>query len=134
MNTLFHDLIMQEKVVIYLDDILVFTEDLAEHRIVVKQVLKILKENKLYLKPAKCEMEKEEIKYLGMIIRHGKVKMNPKKIMAVAQWPEPKNKKELQKFLGFANFYRWFIKGFSGVVKPLTILTGKETWKWRSEQ
>jgi hypothetical protein len=79
-------------------------------------------------------MEKKEIKYLGMIIGHGKVKMDPKKITAVAQWPEPKNKKELQKFLGFANFYHQFIKGFSGVVEPLTILTGKETWKWESEQ
>ena len=76
MNTLFHDLIQQGKVVIYLDDILIFTKDNTEHCIIVKEVLKILRQNKLYLKPAKCEMEKDEIKNLGMIIGHGKVRMD----------------------------------------------------------
>ena len=63
MNTLFHDLIQQGKVVIYLDDILIFTKDIAKHCIIIKEVLKIFRQNKLYLKLVKCEMEKSEIKY-----------------------------------------------------------------------
>ena len=96
MNTLFHNLIQQGKVVIYLDDILIFTKDITEHRIIVKEVLKILRQNKLYLKLAKCEMEKDEIKYLGMIIGHGKVQMDPIKVDTVRNWKEPRTKKELK--------------------------------------
>ena len=134
MNTLFHNLIQQGKVVIYLDDILIFTKDITEHCIIVKEVLKILRQNKLYLKPAKCKMEKDEIKCLGMIIRHGKVRMDPIKVDTVRNWKELRTKKELQMFLGYANFYRCFIKGFSGVVKPLTKLTGNKPWKWGKER
>ena len=134
MNTLFHDLIQQGKVVIYLDDILIFTKDIMEHCIIVKEVLKILQENKLYLKLAKCEMEKDEIKYLGMIIGQGKVRMDPLKVDMVRNWKKPRTKKELQMFLGYANFYQHFIKGFSGEVKPLTKLTGHKPWKWEEEQ
>ena len=79
-------------------------------------------------------MEKDEIKYLGMIIRHGKVRMDPIKVDTVRNWKEPRTKKELQMFLGYANFYQCFIKGFSGIVKPLTRLTGNEPWKWGEEQ
>jgi len=128
------DLIARGKVAVYLDDILIFTKDLLEHRKIVKEVLKILQENKLYLKPAKCEFEKEEMKYLGMIIGKGQVRMDPAKVAAIAGWPIPKNKKEIQQFLGFANYYRRFIKDFSGITKPLTSLTGKEQWAWNPEQ
>ena len=86
------------------------------------------------MKAEQCKFEKKEIKFLGMIIRYGKMCMDPEKIKAVAEWPEPKNKKQLQKFLGFANFYWQFIKSYSGVVKPLTKLTGNEEWKWGKEQ
>ena len=86
------------------------------------------------MKAEKCEFEKEEIKGLGMIIGYGKICMDLEKIKAVAEWPEPKNKKQLQKFLGFNNFYWRFIKSYSGVAKPLTKLTGNEEWKWGKEQ
>ena len=101
MNTLFHDLIQQGRVVIYFDDIIIFTKDITKHRIVVKEVLKILRQNKLYFKLVKCEMEKDEIKYLGMIIGHGKVRMDPIKVDTVRNWKEPRTKKELQMFLGY---------------------------------
>ena len=133
MNTLVHDLIMQRKVVIYRDDILIFTEDLTEHCIIIEQVLDILRINKLYLKQTKCEIEKSKIKYLGMILGHGKVRIDPNKVNMVAEWPIPKTKKEVQKFLGFTNFYCHFTKEFSGVVKPITKLTGNELWKWGTE-
>ena len=60
--------------------------------------------------------------------------MDPKKVEAITKWLNPKNKKELQQFLGFANFYHWFIEGYSKVVKPLTKLTGNKMWKWNKEQ
>jgi Reverse transcriptase (RNA-dependent DNA polymerase) len=134
MNHLLGDLIAKGKVAVYLDDILIFTKDLLEHREIVKEVLQILRENKLYLKPAKCEFEKEEMKYLGMIIGKGQVRMDPAKVAAIANWPTPKNKKEVQKFLGFTNYYRHFIKDFSKIAKPLTSLTGNEQWVWNPNQ
>ena len=134
MNHLFHDLIMKGKVVIYLDDILIFSKNIDEHRQITRQVLQILRENKLLLKPQKCKFEMRETKYLGMIIGNGQIRMDPKKVEAINKWSNPKNKKELQQFLGFANFYRRFIEGYSKVVKPLTKLTGNEIWKWNKEQ
>jgi hypothetical protein len=105
MNNIFHDLIQKGKVIVYLDDILIFSKDLNEHREITKQVLQILRNNNLYLKPQKCTFEQEEIKYLGMIIGNGVVKMDPKKVAAVAEWPTPQSKTELQQFLRFANYY-----------------------------
>ena len=89
MNHLFHDLIMEGKVVIYLDDILIYTKTLVEHRQITCWVLQILWENKLYLKPEKCKFEVEETKFLGMIIRHSKVKMDPKKVETIQHWLTP---------------------------------------------
>jgi hypothetical protein len=74
------------------------------------------------------------MKYLGMIIGHGKVCMDPTKVSVIVEWPTLKNKKEVQQFLGFANYYWRFIIGFSKVVKPLTSLTGKDQWHWKPEQ
>ena len=105
MNHLFHDLIMSGKVVIYLNDILIFSKDINEHRQITRQVLLILRENKLSLKPEKCEFETQETKYLGMIIGNGQIRMDPNKVNTIETWQSPKNKKELQQFLGFANFY-----------------------------
>jgi UTP-glucose-1-phosphate uridylyltransferase len=105
MNNILQDLINEGKVIVYLDDILIFTEDLEEHQAIVKQVLQTLQDNQLYLKPQKCEFEHTEIEYLGVIILHNSMKMNPVKIHRVMEWPEPKNLKQTQVFLGFTNFY-----------------------------
>jgi Reverse transcriptase (RNA-dependent DNA polymerase) len=94
MNHILKDLINEGKVAVYLDNILIFTKDLIKHCKIVNRVLQILQENKLSLKPQKCEREREEMKYLGMIIGHGKVQMDPVKVTAVADWPTPKSKKE----------------------------------------
>ena len=106
MNHILKDLINEGKVAVYLNDILIFTKDLTKHHEIVHRVLQILRENKLSLKPQKCKFEKEEMKYLRMIIGRGEVRMDPTKVAAVAKWPTPKNKKEVQQFLGFANYYR----------------------------
>ena len=110
MNTIFADLIAEGKVAVYLDDILIWSSDMDEHRKVVHEVLRRLEEHDLYLRPEKCEFEKSEIEYLGLVIRAGDVAMDPVKVDAVSSWPVPKNLKEVRGFVGFANFYRRFIQ------------------------
>ena len=102
-NTIFKELIHRDVVVIYLDDILIFSRDQHSHRQVVQEVMRILKDNQLYLKPQKCEFEVSTVKYLGHIIGNGEVRMDPKKADAVRDWPVPKNVHEVQQFLGLGN-------------------------------
>jgi hypothetical protein len=106
MNHIFHDLIMQGHVAVYMDDILIFTNDHKQHAQIVKQVLQILCDNDLFLKPEKCVFHVSEVEYLGVIIGHNQVRMDPTKTSAIHDWPTPTKKKELQRFLGFCNFYR----------------------------
>jgi len=135
MNDIFRDLIMEGVVVVYLDDILIFTETLEEHRKVTRRVLALLKKHKLFLKPDKCEFEKTKVEYLGVIVSHNSVEMDPAKVAGVAEWPAPSNKKEVQSFLGFTNFYRRFIRDFSHHARPLFDLTkGDVKWRWTSEE
>ncbi|SJL04343.1 uncharacterized protein ARMOST_07709 [Armillaria ostoyae] len=134
MNDIFKDLISEGKVTIYLDDILIFTKDLDEHRRIVRRVLQKLRENKLFLKAEKCEFEVLKTEYLSVIISAGQVRMDPVKLAGIAEWPTPTKKKELQSFLGFTNFYRKFIKNYSKVVRALTQLTGNAEWTWGAAQ
>ena len=127
MNEIFIELIDGNVVIVYMDDILIFTETLEQHREIVKKVLEILQANKLYLKAEKCEFEKERIEYLGLIISQGKIEMDPVKVEGVSKWPEPENVKDVQSFLGFVNFYRRFIQDFADIAKPLHELTKKGT-------
>ena len=105
MNSIFADLIAQGKVAVYLDDILIFTETLKEHRRIVHEVLTRLSQNDLYLRPEKCEFERSSIEYLGLVIGEGEVRMDPVKVEAVKDWQTPSTLRELRSFLGFANFY-----------------------------
>ena len=135
MNDILGDLIRKGKVMVYLDDILIFGNDKAEHRQIVKDVLKRLQDNDLFAKAEKCSFEKSSINYLGMVISKNHIAMDPKKVAGVTEWPEPKTVKQVQAFLGFANFYRRFIKDFAKVVKPLTQLTKKDQpWVWDRDQ
>src|SRR6201986_736164 len=119
MDYLFRELITLGKLVIYLDDILIFTKTLEEHRKIIRQVLQILRENHLYLKPEKCDFEENSVDYLGMIIGQDTIMMDPKKIKAVEAWPTPNTKRDLQSFIGFSNFYQRFIQDFSKITRPL---------------
>jgi hypothetical protein len=134
MNDIFADLIAEGKVCVYLDDILIFSKDLSEHRRITRIVLERLRKNKLFLKHEKCEFEKRKIEYLGVIISEGQVEMDPVKVAGVAEWPAPTTKKEVQQFLGFANFYRRFIQDYSHIARPLFLLTGKTNFIWGEEQ
>ena len=134
MNDIFKDLIILGKVAIYLDDILIFTDDLDEHRKITREVLRRLREHDLYLKPDKCEFERDKVEYLGVLISQDCVEMDPVKVKGIAEWPVPQNASDVRKFRGFANFYRRFIKDFSQICKPLDRLTGNAPWQWGPDE
>jgi len=131
MNDIFKDLIDEGYVVIYMDDILVYTHTIEHHREIVTRVLAVLRKNWLYLKAEKCSFKCPSVEYLGLILSEGHVEMDPVKIAGVRDWPTPKNVTEVQSFVGFVNFYRRFIPNFSHVASPLHCLTKKaEPWQW----
>jgi hypothetical protein len=105
MNEIFQDLITEGIISVYLDNISILTNLLEEHHQITHLVLDRMREHKLYLRPEKCEFENTKIKYLSVIISHNKVEMDPVKIARVADWLMPSNKKEVQSFVGFVNFY-----------------------------
>lgn len=112
-------------IVVYLDDILIFSPSLALHREHVRTVLQSLRENKLFAKAEKCVFEVEKISFLGYIISSYGFSMDPKKLQAVLDWPVPNSLKATQRFLGFTNYYRRFIASFSLIVAPIVALTKK---------
>lgn len=109
----------------YLDDILIYSDNEAEHTMHVRLILAKLREAGLQVDITKCEFHVTEVSYLGLIVTTEGIKMDPKKVSAIAEWPALENVKDVQSFLGFANFYRRFIYGFSKIVAPLTALTKK---------
>ncbi|KAF8748302.1 hypothetical protein RHS01_10955, partial [Rhizoctonia solani] len=126
MNDLFRNLI-DVTVVIYLDDILIFSEDPEKHPEHVREVLSRLMRNQLFCKLSKCHFHVTTVDYLGIVISPTGFSMDQKKIEAVTSWPHPKTVKQVQAFLGFVNYLRRFIPNFSSVACPLHNLTKKET-------
>jgi hypothetical protein len=117
---------LDDFVLAYLDDILIYSKNLEDHEEQVKKVLKALEERDLRVKLDKCTFWATEVEYLGFIVSTEGIKMNPGKVKAILEWPEPTTVKETQSFLGFANFYRRFVKDYSRVATPLTNLTRKD--------
>ena len=114
-----------------MDDILIISNNVEVHQKRTIRVLKRLQERDLYLKAEKSEFEVTEVEYLGVILRPNEVLMDPIKLKAILDWQSPKTVKQVQAFLGFGNFYRRFIRGYSQVVRPLTNLTKKEVkFEW----
>ncbi|KAF9799016.1 hypothetical protein IEO21_10631 [Rhodonia placenta] len=112
MNDIFHDLIINGKVLVYLDDILIFSTNKEEHEKVTREVLCRLRDNNLFLKPEKCEWDVPKVAYVSYVFSGDEVAMDPAKLKGINEWPVPRNKKDIQKFWGFSNFYRCFIKDF----------------------
>lgn len=127
MNTIFADLIMGGKVAIYMDNILIYSANEAIYREMTYEVLRRFEEYNLYLKPEKCRFDYDRIEYLGMIIEPGHISMDHGKTAAVTNWLQPRNLRDIREFLGFANFYRQFIKDFSAKAHPLNDLIKKDT-------
>ncbi len=128
---------LDQFVIVYLDDILVYSKTKEEHVQHVKKVLQALKEADLRIKPGKSEFHVQSVQFLGFIVTSQGLRMDPKKIEAVTTWPTPKSKVEVQSFLGFANFYRRFIEGYSRIASPLTDLTRKDipfVWTEKAEK
>lgn len=119
---------------VYLDDILIYSPDLPTHNLHVTKVLQRLLDHQLYVKAEKSEFHADTISFLGFIVASGRVQMDPAKVNAVAEWPTPDSRKKVQQFLGFATFYRQFIRGFSAIAAPLHTLTSpKVQFIWSPE-
>ena len=129
MNKLLRDLINTGKVAVFIDDVIVGTETEEGHDELVAEVVKRLEKNDLYVKPEKCKWKVREVEFLGVVIGLEGIKMEEEKVKGVLEWLTPKCVKDVQKFLGLANYYRWFIKGFAMVARPLHNLVKKDK-KW----
>lgn len=133
-NDLFHDLV-DVNVVIYLDDIIIFSENPDEHENHVREVLRRLRSADLYLKPEKCAFDTTSVDYLGLKISPGCIAMDPVKVTGVTKWPTPQNVRHVNQFLGFCNFYRRFIADYADITHPLERLKHKDVrWCWGSEE
>ena len=120
-NDIFAD-IVEVYVVVYLDDILIYSKNFEEHVKHVREVLQRLRNNNLYAKLSKCEFHSLTLHFLGFVLTTQGLAMDPAKFQRILDWPEPSSVKTLQGFLGFANFYRKFIKNYSKVIVNLTAL------------
>ena len=132
MNNIFSDL-LDVCIVIYLDDILIYLNNMSKHHRHVKEVLKHLCKAGLYAKAETCKFHSESVEYLGYILSSSGLTMSDNKIKIIQDWPEPKKVKDIQSFLGFANFYCRFIFNYLDIVIPLTCLIWKDIpWKFDS--
>ena len=131
MNKILRDLINKRKVAVFEDDVLVEMEMKEGHNKIVEKILRRLEENDLYVKLEKCVWKVRKIRFLRVIIGPNEIEMEKRKVNRVLSWPEPKNVKNIRKFLGLANYYRRFIKDFVQVARPINVLTRKEMkWQW----
>ena len=113
MNRILRDMINKGKVAVFVDNVLVRTETEEEHNEIVEEVLKRLEENDLYIKPEKYAWKVRKIGFLGVVIEPNGIKIEREKMDGVLSWLEPKNIKDIRKFLGLANYYWRFIKDFA---------------------
>jgi hypothetical protein len=113
-------------VVVFIDDILVYSRNEEEHEEHLRLVLQKLRENQLYAKFSKCEFWLREVSFLGHVITGGGIAMDPGKVKDMLNWERPTTVSEIQSFQGLTGYYRRFIEGFSKIVKPLTSLLEKD--------
>ncbi|CAI7729085.1 unnamed protein product [Closterium sp. NIES-53] len=134
MHSVFRDF-LDRFVIIFIDDILIYIKSLKEHAEHLRQVFIRLREHRLFAKQSKCEFAKPSIPFLGHIISHNQLAMDPSKVQAIREWKEPTSIKEVQAFLDLANYYRKFIRHFAAITSPLSNLLRKsEPFHWDSDQ
>ena len=122
MNRVFKEY-LDKFVIVFIDDILIYSRSKEDHVEHLRTVLKILKQKKLYAKFKKCEFWLDKIAFLGHIVSSEGISVDPSKVEAVENWPRPKSVSEVRSFLGLAGYYRRFVEGFSKIALPLTQLT-----------
>ena len=116
-----------------MDDFVILAKTMEELEERTIQFLKIAEKYNLYFKRSKCDFNMEEISILGVVVGKGQIQIKQEKIKAVNKWKMPTRVKDVENFLGFANFYRHFIQNFSHTTKPLNKLKGKKEWKWKEK-
>ncbi|KMQ81648.1 gag-pol fusion protein, partial [Lasius niger] len=130
---------LEPNVFVYLDDIIVISETFDQHLHLLTEVFQRLRDARLRLNPDKCRFCVEQLKYLesimGHVIDREKIRTDPEKVSAVADWPEPRTVKQVRQFLGMASWYRRFVANFSTIAAPLTRLTKKNArWTWGADE
>jgi len=125
MNRIFQPF-LDKFVVVFIDDILIYSKTREQHAEHLRLVLGVLREKHLYAKLSKCEFWMDEVQFLGHVISAQGIAVDPAKVEAVVKWESPKSTTEIKSFVGLAGYYRIFIEGFSKIVAPLTLLTRKD--------
>eukprot|EP00253_Pinus_taeda_P029666 PITA_29666 len=133
MNSVFHQY-LDKFVLIFIDDILIYSRNRKEHEEHLRIVLQTLREHQLYGKFNKCDFYKEQIQYLGHIITKEGIAVDPEKIKTIMDWPTPKDVADIRSFMGLAGYYRRFVEGFSRVAYPITSLKKKgKAFRWTAD-
>jgi hypothetical protein len=133
MNGVFRDY-LDKFVIVFLDDILVYSKTEEEHEKHLRMVLQVLREHQLYAKLSKCSFYQRQIHYLGHIISKEGIVVDPEKVEAIREWSMPRNVVEVRSFMGLAGYYRRFIAGFSRIAHSITSLQRKEKkFQWTEE-
>ncbi len=131
MNNIFRTMIDENFVVVFMDDIVIYSKSVAEHAVHLRRVLNELKKQRLYAKASKCTFFTRAVQFLGHILTPEGVHPMPEKREAIKAWPVPKDKEQLRSFLGLCNYYSKFIDKYSHIAAPLTALTGAtQPWEW----
>ena len=135
MNALFAKEIAEGWLIVYMDNILIATEDnLKFHRKCVHRMLKKLAEHDLYLKLEKCKFKQQRVKFLGVILENRTVQMDPAKLKGVASWSQPQHVTDIWAFLGFMGFYHYFVPNYLNIAWPLIQLIKKNAVsRWTEE-
>ena len=126
---------LRETVGAYVDDVLIYTETLAEHLVSLRQVYDILRNERFFVNPEKCSYGQPEVEYCGVLLGSNGISPQPKKLMAVYVWPTPNNPQDIKSFLGLCRFYQRFVPDYATAAAPMTdLMRKKNVWEWGTAQ